>query len=295
MPTTGSPIAARTATDEPRHRPCSDAPTSRAPSRAIVSSSTPDGEREAVHPAVLPVDVVEQPLHRPGLGRTSSTVASAAPRRTSVRPSAAPAPPRPARRCARSRDDRLAGDADQRQASATTTPVRSLPAAQCTSVVPLVGSASSRSACRPCRRRPRGSRRSSRSCRCGWPRRARAVDLARHGPADLVAVAVGLELGDERQVVVRDGRRRSGPGPVRCSSPVLRRSTTVRTPSSSTSRRRRPSLRSWRLSARSSTPGRVVRPSTVGSPPMSRALTAPSSSTHVTGSMLARPAGRLSG
>src|SRR3712207_3109676 len=71
-------------------------------------------------------------------------------------------------------------------------------------------------------------------------------------------------------------RPASGVGPDRCTSPVLRRSTAVRRPSPS-STATSDAVRSCRVSARSSTPGRVVRPSTVGRPPRSRALTAPSS------------------
>src|SRR3954462_5989861 len=71
-----------------------------------------------------------------------------------------------------------------------------------------------------------------------------------------------------------------GPGPSRRTSSPVRRSTTTRTPSSSTRRATSPGESPWRLSARISTPGAVAPPRVSGSPPRSRTLTAPPRSTQ---------------
>src|SRR5690606_33967034 len=75
---------------------------------------------------------------------------------------------------------------------------------------------------------------------------------------------------------------RNGPGPSEARSVLVRRSTTVRTPCDPVSSLMSLSVRSCRLSDRSSLRYATLRPSRVGRPPTSRVLTAPSSSIQVT-------------
>ena len=130
-------------------------------------------------------------------------------------------------------------------ASATTTPVRSLPAAQWTSTAPSA-------------RRDVLERADD---------RVRAVAQVAQVDADGGLLAVGRArsidvgqlalLGIERAVADLDAPvATSGPGPSSSTSSPVRRSTTTRTPSSSSSRRRRAAVSPCRLSERSSTPGR---------------------------------------
>ena len=102
-------------------------------------------------------------------------------------------------------------------------------------------------------------------------RRRRRPDPSRSARAARVSASTSVIRplsGIQRQVPVRSpaAPRSAGPGPSLSTSTVVRRSTTVRTPMSSTSRRTSAGVRPCRLSARSSRPG-AVRRAVVGGQP----------------------------
>src|SRR6516225_3475381 len=96
-------------------------------------------------------------------------------------------------------------------------------------------------------------------------------------PAAQCTIAAPSEVAMDRSAPVTASR---GPGPSSSTSAVVRRSTTVVTPISSTSLLTSAGDSSCRFSERSSRPYLVSPPSSVGSPPTSRTLTAPSRSIH---------------
>ena len=177
-------------------------------------------------------------------------------------------------------DDRLARARPPPPAPARRpSPVRSLPAAQCTSAAPSADATSS----------------SAPTIESG-----RSLQVAQVGaaPPGLARSRARITSPPRRCAgpppgAASDGgcRRRptSGPGPSRRDSPLVRRSITprhaARLSSCSTSR----GDRSCRLSERSSTPARVSPPPASGSPPRSRALTAPSSSSQAHPSVAGAP------